>query len=122
MHAVREVDCWAVGSLLYQLVRGKPPFPPLLTGVHAICWIIREGDPWYQAVLEHSEVKYPKKMDAELQDLLRRHARPSPRLHVQVHMEVVPLPEGVNRQAALEAAAGAAASRAGVSSRLAGCR
>ena len=48
----------------------------------------------------------------ELQDLLRRHARPSPRLHVQVHMEVVPLPEGVNRQAALEAAARQATARA----------
>ena len=51
----------------------------------------------------------------ELQDLLRRasaehdRARSGPRLHVQLHMEVVQLPAGANSMRALEAAARAAA-------------
>ena len=48
----------------------------------------------------------------ELQELLRRASRPQPRLHVQVHMEVVPLPQGMSHRQALEQAARQATDRA----------
>ena len=82
VHAVRQVDCWAVGSLLYQLVLGKPPFPPPqnmppqnLCPNQRVCGLVAHNA-GYQAVLEREEVYYPRKMNAELQDLLRR---PDPR-------------------------------------------